>query len=128
MQPFHEIKRRAYDGFIVAIKQNAGRERVSIVKLGEDPKLTTHVMSGFHLGAKRGTAQNHFARTELDGVSQVRMAAGELLERYAFALLREVASEERLELAQIQFFARPHARRGVEKCGHLGSGSRLDKL
>src|SRR6516162_3106224 len=45
MQLFHEIKRGAYDGFIIAVKKYCWHERIRIVKLREDTKLTTHIMS-----------------------------------------------------------------------------------
>jgi hypothetical protein len=93
----HEVKRSTDYAFIVAIKKYAGCERISIVKLGEDAKLTTHIMSGFHLGAKGRTTQDHFAIPEEYGVSQVRMAAGELAEGNTSAFRGKMAPEERLE-------------------------------
>ena len=108
MPPFHEIKRRTQDGFIVAVKKHAWSGRIRLVKLREDTKLTTHVMSGFHFGAKRGTTQDHFAIAEQDRIREVRVAARELPEGDASAFRRKATSQERLEFRQIQFLARPH--------------------
>src|SRR5207247_4803388 len=85
----------------------------------EHTELSSHVMRGFHLAAERRATKNEFLADQRNGVRQVRMAAGILLdgERPAFAW--KVSAEKRLQFGQVQLFAGAHRGWAIPKIGHL---------
>jgi len=72
---FHQIKRSAQHGCVVAEEQDSRRRRIVSMKLGEHTKFAAHVMSRLDLTSEWRTAKNHIARTELHGIGEIRMAA-----------------------------------------------------
>jgi hypothetical protein len=89
------------------------------MKLGEHAKFTAHVVGGFDLATERWTAKDQFTRTELHGISEVRMAAWKLADDKWAAFIREMAEKERFKLAEIEFFSRPNWRGLILKASHV---------
>ena len=85
----------------------------------ENTEFSSHVMRGLHLAAERRATKNEFLAAQRNGVRQIRMATGILLDGERSAFAWKVSAEKRLQFEQVQLFAGAHRSRAIPKIGHL---------
>src|SRR5271154_3086624 len=102
---FHQIKRSAEHGKVITEKKDLRGRRVVSVKFRKHAKLAAHIVSGFYFAPKRRPAKNHFARTQLDGICEIGVAARVLADDEISGLVSEMAAKKRLQLGEVEFLA-----------------------
>src|SRR6266496_3258445 len=65
------------------------------------------------------TMKNEFLAAQRNGVRQIRMATGILLDGERSAFAWKVSAEKRLQFEQVQLFAGAHRGWAIPKIGHL---------
>ena len=116
---FHYIKGSAQHGIIVAVAEHLGRWRVCPMKLGENAKLSSHVVRGLDLAAEGRPTQNHLSVTELDEIRKIRMATRKLLDDERFRLERKMVAQERFKFKGVKLLSRPNGTRFVTEVPHF---------
>src|SRR5580658_9191327 len=89
------------------------------VELGQNTKFTAHVVGGFDFAAERRTAKNYFARTELHGVGEIRMAAWVLADDQRSSFSRKMATKERFEFREVELLSRSNRCRLILEASHV---------
>ena len=89
------------------------------MKFGKDAKFAAHVMGGFYFATEGRTAKNHFARAEMHGIGEVRMAAGVLTDGERGGFVGKMAAKKWIELGEVEFLSFTNGRSLVLKSGHF---------
>ena len=89
------------------------------MKFGEDVKLASHIVRGFHLAAERRSAQNHLPTAELHAIREIRMAAWELRDTEVVPFIGETSPEEGFEFADVELLSRANGSWFVSEVGHF---------
>src|SRR5580692_1552911 len=89
------------------------------MELREHAKVAAHVVGGFDFATERWTAKHQFTRTELHGISEVRMATRILAHNERASFIRVMAAKEWFKLGEVEFFSRPNRRRLILESSHV---------
>ena len=119
MDRLHQIKRGAEQGLVVTKDENLRSRRVVRMKLGQHAKFAAHVVGSPDFAAEWRTAKNHFPRTELHEIRQVRVAARVLTYDERSRFFGEMRAKERFQFGEVEFLSRPDRRRLILKTIHL---------
>src|SRR5580704_2640941 len=89
------------------------------MKLGEHAEFAAHVVGGFDFASERRTPKNHFARSKLQGIRKIRMAARILPNGQGSRFGWEMIAQEGFELCEVELFSRANGGRLILEGRHV---------